>query len=155
MSQTRHKSSNGESTIFQHVTRRHITSLCKGRRRYVDDIICLFNCESDADKFFEFLNTQHPNIKFTFEKQVNKHITFLDVLITNDGDQFYTSIFHKETAIGLFTDYLGFTPFSYKVGLVRTFLHSAFMISGSLFLFMRRLLRLSIIRKKFLSSKFC
>ena len=28
-------------------------------RRYVDDIICIFNCESDADKFFEFLNTHH------------------------------------------------------------------------------------------------
>ena len=37
-------------------------------RRYVDDIICLFNSESDADKFYEFLNKQHPNIKFTFEK---------------------------------------------------------------------------------------
>ena len=78
-------------------------------RRYVDDIICLFNCESDADKFFEFLNIQHPNIKFTFEKQVNKQISFLDVLITNDVDQFYTSVFRKETAIGLFTNYLGFT----------------------------------------------
>ena len=22
--------------------------------RYVDDIICLFNCKSDVDKFFEF-----------------------------------------------------------------------------------------------------
>ena len=41
-------------------------------RRYVDDIICLFNCQSDADKFFEFSNRQHPNMKFTFEKQVNK-----------------------------------------------------------------------------------
>ena len=30
--------------------------------------LCLFNCESDADKFFKFLNTQHPNIKLTFEK---------------------------------------------------------------------------------------
>ena len=58
-------------------------------RRYVDDIICLFNCESDVDKFFGFLNTQHTNIKFTFEKQVNKQISLLDVLITNDGDQFY------------------------------------------------------------------
>ena len=27
-----------------------------------------FNCESDEDKFFEFLNTQHPNMKFAFEK---------------------------------------------------------------------------------------
>ena len=41
-------------------------------RQYVDDIICLFNCKSDAEKFFEFLNSQHPNIKFTFAKQVNK-----------------------------------------------------------------------------------
>ena len=39
-------------------------------------------------KFFEFLNTQHPNIKFTFAKQVNKQISFLDVFVTNDGDQF-------------------------------------------------------------------
>ena len=47
-----------------------------------------FNCKSNADKFFEFLNAEHPNIKFTFEKQVNKQNLFLDVLVTNDGDQF-------------------------------------------------------------------
>ena len=111
-------------------------------RRYVDDIICLFNCESDADKFFEFLNSQHPNIKFTFEKQVNKQISFLDVLITNDGGQFCTSVFRKETAIGLFTNYLGFTPFSYKVGLVRTLLHRAFMISSSWFLFHEEIVKI-------------
>ena len=84
-------------------------------RRYVDDITCLFNCQSDADKFFEFLNRQHPNIKFTFEKQVNKQMSFLDVSITNDVDQFCSSVFRKEPGIGLFTNYLGFTPFSYKV----------------------------------------
>ena len=39
-------------------------------------ILCLFNCESDGDKFFEFLNSQHPNVKFTFEKKVNKLISF-------------------------------------------------------------------------------
>ena len=55
-------------------------------------------------KCFEFLNTQHPNIKFTFEKQINKKISFLNVLFTNDGDQFCTSVFHKETTIGLFTN---------------------------------------------------
>ena len=84
-------------------------------RRYVHDIICLFNCESDAEKFFEFLNTQHPNIKFSFEKQVNQQISFLNALVTNEGDQFCTSVFRKETAIGLFTNCLGFTPFSYRV----------------------------------------
>ena len=49
-------------------------------------------------------------------------------------DQFRTYVFRKETAIGLFTNYLGFTTFSYKVGLVRTLLHRTFMISSSWFL---------------------
>ena len=51
-------------------------------RRYVNDIMCFLNCGSDANNFFEFLNTQHPYIKFTFEK----HISFLDVLVANDRD---------------------------------------------------------------------
>ena len=29
---------------------------------YVGDIICLFNSESDVDKFYEFLNKQHSDI---------------------------------------------------------------------------------------------
>ena len=49
-------------------------------RCYVDDIFCLFNSESDADTFYEFLN-KHLNIKFTFEKQQNNQISFLDILI--------------------------------------------------------------------------
>ena len=31
-------------------------------QRYVDDIICLFNSEQDANDFFKFLNAQHLNI---------------------------------------------------------------------------------------------
>ena len=38
-------------------------------RRYVDDIICLFACEKDADEFLTFSNSRHPKIKFTFEKE--------------------------------------------------------------------------------------
>ena len=125
------------------------------RRYCIDDIVCLFNCESDADKFFEFLNTQHPNIKFTFEKQINKEISFSDVFITNDGDQFFTSVFRKETAIGLFTNYLGFTHFSYKAGLVRTFLHHAFMTSSSWFLFHEGIVNIKYCFEKFLSPAFC
>ena len=37
-------------------------------RRYVDDIFCIFNNEADATNFFNYLNCQHPNIKFTLEK---------------------------------------------------------------------------------------
>ena len=104
-------------------------------RRYVDDIICLFNSESDADKFYEFLNKQHPNIKFTFEKQQNNQISFLDILIKNNGENFSTTIFRKTTAIGLFTNYLSFTPLSYKIGLVKTLIHRAFKICSNWCLF--------------------
>ena len=62
--------------------------------------------------------------------------------MTNDGDQFCTSVFRKETAIGLFTNYLGFTPFSYTVGLVRTLLHHDFMISSSWFLFHKEVVKI-------------
>ena len=78
-------------------------------RRYVDHIIFLINSESDADKLYEFLNKQHPNIKFTFQKQLNNQISFLDILIKNNGENFSTTIFRKATATGLFTNYLSFT----------------------------------------------
>ena len=50
-------------------------------RRYVDDIICLCNCEVDAMKFFDYLSSRHPNIKFTFEKQDGGKLALLDILI--------------------------------------------------------------------------
>ena len=52
-------------------------------RRYVDDTFCLFNDERHALLFFNFLNSQHLNIKFTMEKETNKMLAFLDVCINN------------------------------------------------------------------------
>ena len=79
--------------------------------RYVDDIICLFSNESDADKFFVFLNQQHPKIKFTIEKQTENQLSFLHLLITSNGNNFQTSVYRKKHSIGLYTNYLRFTPF--------------------------------------------
>ena len=45
------------------------------------------------------------------------------------------AIFHKTTAIGLFTNYLSFTPLSYKIGLVKTLIHRAFKICSNWCLF--------------------
>ena len=63
--------------------------------------------------------------------------------------------FRKEPGIGLFTNYLGFTPFSYKVGLVRTLLHRAFMISSSWFLFNEEIVKIKHYLEKLLSPGFC
>ena len=47
------------------------------------------------------LNTQYSNIKFTFEKQVNNQSSFLNVLVTNDRDQFWTLVFCKKNCYWL------------------------------------------------------
>ena len=69
-------------------------------RGYVDDIICLFNSEQDTTEIFKFLNSQHPNIKFTFEKQKDDKLAFLDVLTSKTDQNFCTSIYRKITSIG-------------------------------------------------------
>ena len=77
------------------------------------------------------MNSRHPNIKFTFEKQNGGKLAFLDILISNESDNFCTSVFRKKTSIGLYTNFTSFTPFSYKIGLIKTLLHHAFEISSS------------------------
>ena len=99
-------------------------------RRYVDYIICLFNSDSDADRFYEFLNKQHPNIKFTLQKQQNNQISFLDILIKKNGENLSTTTFRKKTAIGLFTNYISFIRSSYKIDLVKTLIYRVFKIFG-------------------------
>ena len=92
-------------------------------RRYFDDIICLFACEKDADEFFTFLNSRHPTIKFTFEEKKDKKIAFLDICINKTNYSFCTSVFWKSRSIGLYTNFSSFTPFSYKIGLIKTLIH--------------------------------
>ena len=36
-------------------------------RGYVDDTFCLFHSERDATLFFNYINNQHPNIRFTID----------------------------------------------------------------------------------------
>ncbi|XP_057298046.1 uncharacterized protein LOC130628959 [Hydractinia symbiolongicarpus] len=103
-------------------------------RRYVDDIFALFNDESEALAFFEYLNQRHPNIKFTLEKQVDGRLPYLDILIENTSDKFYTSVFHKfhkSTYTGLLTNYFSFTPKIYKIGLIKTLIDRTFKIYNS------------------------
>ena len=64
-------------------------------KRYVGDIFCLFKCETDADRFLTFLNRQHPNIKFTIEKEKNNQLPFLDILNDSSSNKLVTSVYRK------------------------------------------------------------
>ena len=74
-------------------------------------------------KFFDYLDSRHPNINFTFEKQNGGKLAFLDILISSESDNFCTSVFRKKTSVGLYCNFSSFSPFSYKIGLIKTLLH--------------------------------
>ena len=90
-------------------------------KRYVDDIFCIFKTSEQADKFLYFLNTRYKNIKFTFEKEQDQKLPFLDVLITKTNNNRITKKYKKSTDTGLLTNYLSFIPTRYKLGLVKKF----------------------------------
>ena len=118
-------------------------------RRYVDDIFCLFNNEHKALLFFEFLNSQHDNIKFTMGKETDNTLAFLDVLINNkDPTNLITSVYRKKTFTGLLTNFLSYTSFSYKLGLIRTLIDRAYKINSTLLGFNNEVKKLSYIFKK-------
>ena len=62
-------------------------------RKYVENILYLFNYDSDADIFFEILSTKHCNIKLTFEKQAYIQISIL-VFLIESGGRFPQENFH-------------------------------------------------------------
>ena len=88
-------------------------------KRYVDDIFAVFIFESDAETFHTYLNTKQKNIKFTYEKQIENKLPFLDILMSNN-ENLQTSVFHKKTYTGLPLNYFTFVPDSYKYGLIKT-----------------------------------
>ena len=100
-------------------------------RQYADDIACLFNSEQDADEFFKFLNSQRSNIKFTFEKQKDDKLAFLDVLISKTDKNFCTSIYLKMTSIALYTNFLSLKVHSYKLRLIKTLIYRIYETNSS------------------------
>ena len=120
-------------------------------RRYVDDTFCLFDTEHDTILFFDYINDRYPNIRFTMEKEMDKKIPFLDVLIDNSQPQsLITRVYRKKTVTGLLTNYFSFTPFSYKLGLIRTLVDRTYKINNTWLGFHEDIKKLVLILRKIL-----
>ena len=100
-------------------------------RRYVDDTFLLFRSRGNVSEFLDYLNSKHPNIKFTAELEVDRKLQFLDVCVERVGAAFETSVYRKKTFTGLYTHFSSFTPLTYKLGLMYTLMSRAFRISSS------------------------
>ena len=100
-------------------------------KRYVYDTFCVFHNELDAEKSLLYLNNQHANLQFTIEKEKERQLPFLDVLDGINEQTFTTRLFRKKTYTGLLTNFNSFTPFKYKVGLIKTLIDRTFKINSS------------------------
>ena len=66
------------------------------------------------------------------ETEVNHKLPFLDVLLDNSNpSSLVTSVFRKSTYTGPLTNFFSFTPFPYKLGLMRTLVDRTFKISNT------------------------
>ena len=103
---------------------------CTFYKRYADDIFAVFESELDEETFYTYLNIKGKNIKFTYEKQIENKLSFLDILISNNKN-LQTSVFHKKTYTGLVLNYFNFVPDSYKYGLAKTLIDRMYRINNS------------------------
>lgn len=66
-------------------------------RRFIDDIFMIWqHGREELIEYMEYLNNQHPTIKFTYE-QDQEQIAFLDTIAYKDNGHLSTKIYHKPT----------------------------------------------------------
>ena len=87
--------------------------------RYVDDTFAFI----DPTKIYTIvdeLNAFHHNIQFTFEKERENQLPFLDVLVNRlpDGN-LSTTVYRKPTNTNLYINWNSFSPESWKIGTLR------------------------------------
>ena len=96
--------------------------------RYVDDTLAIFDHEAEADEFLTKLSCLYPSLKFTFEKEKEKCLPFLDIYIERTDIGFETSVYRKPTFPGQYLRWESFSPLKRKISLISTLVHRALMI---------------------------
>jgi hypothetical protein len=86
--------------------------------RYVDDVFATINNKEQCQQILEYLNNQHPNIKFTVEKERNNKLAFLDTSVSRKHNKLSTCIYHKPTFTGVYLNWTSLTARKYKISLI-------------------------------------
>ena len=102
-------------------------------RSYVDDIFVLFRSPDHLEKFTNYLNSKDKNIKFTYEKESNNLLSFLDILISRSKNGFKTSVYHKSNFSGVYSNFISFIY--NQIDLIFTLLFRTFSLVSDFYRF--------------------
>ena len=98
--------------------------------RYMDDVICISKIDK-IDMKLDEINTLHPSLKFTVEKEVNNCLPFLDMNIINENGKLSSAWYTKPTATGLTLNFHSLAPFKYKKSVIIGFVYRIYRSCSS------------------------
>ena len=79
-------------------------------QRYVDDIFLLYKAKDHVQKFFHYMVSHHPKIKFTFEEENSNKISFLNISITRTENKLTTQSSTKKAFNEIYLNFHNHLP---------------------------------------------
>ena len=73
---------------------------------FVDDTFLIFLTKDHVEKFKNYHTKQHKNLKFMSEIEENDSLSFLDITITRENNNFVTTVYCKSTFSDLFRNFV-------------------------------------------------
>ena len=117
-------------------------------KKYFDGTFLPFHSNIQIEKFKYYFNLQHANIKFTSEIEMNHSLSFLDVKISRQNNNFTISVYRKPTFSGVFPNFVSLMPNSYKYALIFILSRRVFKLCFNFELFHQEIENLKNILRK-------
>ena len=87
--------------------------------------------KQNSNNILSALNIPHPNIRFTYETEVNFKLVFLDVIMYIDEENIFTTVHRKLTNVYVYVNWCFLAPHSPKQGMFKALVQHAFMICST------------------------
>ena len=105
--------------------------------RFVDDIFVILPQNIDENLVLNNFNNFHKNLKFTMEKEENGRLNFLDVSVSKNDGQLFTSWYRKSSNTLMFNQWTSHGPKIFKINLMRTMINRLKIICSNKWIFNR------------------
>lgn len=99
-------------------------------KKYIDNFL-IIDSDDSIEGLFRKLNECHKTIKFTIEKEVNKKLPFLDILLERKNGRLITDWYQKNISSGRLLNWLSAHPYKMKFNIGLSFANRVLKLSDS------------------------